>query len=296
MNDTYIKKICLGTAQFGLDYGIANKNGKVSGEEALKILEYAYRSGIDTIDTGSTYGTSECVLGDLISNSNIAFKIISKTPYLDNDENLELERHFTDSAKRLKSAKIYGYLLLRFENLLQFEDRLWKKIESLKSAGLVEKIGLSLYKTSEMDYILNKKMPFDIIQAPYSIFDQRFKKYFPVLKNASKEIYVRSVFLQGLFFADTALIEKKFSKAKHMIKKLYSISTENNIPVHSLCLLFALLDPFADKVIIGVDSLEQLKQNIDSVKYIEKIKDIYNSLESLNFHDEEVLLPCNWGK
>ena len=31
-------KILIGSAQFGLDYGIANKNGKVAQEEVIKLI------------------------------------------------------------------------------------------------------------------------------------------------------------------------------------------------------------------------------------------------------------------
>ena len=36
-----ISKISLGTAQFGLDYGIANQKGKISFSNAEKIIEFA---------------------------------------------------------------------------------------------------------------------------------------------------------------------------------------------------------------------------------------------------------------
>ena len=52
-------KIILGTAQFGLDYGINNQNGKVSDKDVDQILNYAFESGIKELDTASSYGNSE---------------------------------------------------------------------------------------------------------------------------------------------------------------------------------------------------------------------------------------------
>ena len=70
-----MSKLSIGTAQFGLDYGIANKLGKVSFDEVQKILSEAKRHNIDTIDTAAAYGNSESVLGtsgveqfDIITN------------------------------------------------------------------------------------------------------------------------------------------------------------------------------------------------------------------------------------
>ena len=57
------EKLALGSAQFGLAYGISNSHGKVSMNEVFRILTLAKSLGINTIDTASAYGNSEDVLG-----------------------------------------------------------------------------------------------------------------------------------------------------------------------------------------------------------------------------------------
>jgi len=54
-----ISKIAIGTSQFGSDYGINNKSGKVEKEEVNKILDYSLDNKIDTLDTAYSYGKSE---------------------------------------------------------------------------------------------------------------------------------------------------------------------------------------------------------------------------------------------
>ena len=49
----------LGTAQFGLDYGINNNCGQVSYDNTKRILEYAYSNGINMLDTAIAYGDCE---------------------------------------------------------------------------------------------------------------------------------------------------------------------------------------------------------------------------------------------
>ena len=39
-------KLALGTAQFGMDYGIANKSGQVSPNKIDRIIAYSYKNGI----------------------------------------------------------------------------------------------------------------------------------------------------------------------------------------------------------------------------------------------------------
>ena len=44
-------RLALGTAQFGLPYGIANQAGQVTRSAAKAMLGLAAANGIDTIDT-----------------------------------------------------------------------------------------------------------------------------------------------------------------------------------------------------------------------------------------------------
>ncbi|MDD5356273.1 MAG: aldo/keto reductase, partial [Candidatus Omnitrophica bacterium] len=164
----------------------------------------------------------------------------------------------------------------------------------LKQKGFVDKIGVSVYKPEEADFLLNNGFNFDLIQVPFNILDQRFSGCFASLKERNIEINSRSTFLQGLFFLDLDTIEKKFPMAQETIKKLCAISQEHKIPVYALCLCFAVLNPSIDKVVIGVDSIAQLEQNLDSLGYLDKVKAVYGLLERLEFNNEEVVIPSNW--
>ncbi|MDD5005735.1 MAG: aldo/keto reductase [Candidatus Omnitrophica bacterium] len=288
-----IKRIVLGTAQFGMKYGIANRSPKPSPKDIFNILEYAFGKGINALDTAYSYGNSEQLIGDFIAQSGNYFKIISKLPNLSDKGISDVEKYFHKTLNNLKQPALYGYLIHKFDNLIENKE-IWGILESLKQDGLVEKIGVSLYNVSELEYLLNNNIKFDIVQIPYNIFDQRFKTYFSVLKNMKAEIHSRSVFLQGLFFLETDIINKDFQLAKDNINKLRRISIDNNIPLFALCLCFVLLNPFLDKVIIGVDSVEQLRQNIDSFEYLDKTKNIYDLLESLKLDYEEVIIPNKW--
>ena len=58
-------KIALGTAQFGLNYGIANMQGQLTRDEGERVIALALSHGINTLDTAIAYGESECLLGDI---------------------------------------------------------------------------------------------------------------------------------------------------------------------------------------------------------------------------------------
>ena len=73
----------LGTAQFGMDYGIANTIGKPSNEDVFQILDLAWESGVRKFDTAPSYN-SESLLGEFILNKGIQdkIKVLTKIPSL----------------------------------------------------------------------------------------------------------------------------------------------------------------------------------------------------------------------
>ena len=73
------KKLILGTAQFGQNYGITNVMGKVSEVEIKSIFRNARSNQIHTLDTASSYGDSELVLGNIGVSD---FDVITKLPTL----------------------------------------------------------------------------------------------------------------------------------------------------------------------------------------------------------------------
>ena len=70
-------KLAIGTVQFGLDYGIANQNGKVNANEVLSILDFAHENNINTLDTAKAYGESEGSIGKYLKQRP-GFKSIKK--------------------------------------------------------------------------------------------------------------------------------------------------------------------------------------------------------------------------
>ncbi len=293
MSAQLLRKLCLGTAQFGSNYGVANDSGKISRDEAFEILDYAHDSGIRYIDTASSYGESEEIVGDFMVKSKKEFNVISKFPPLDTDSRLKIDCCCKQTLSSLKQSNIYGYLAHKLENVSS-DKGLWQEMKDIKENGLAHKIGLSIYRAREMQWVLSNSVGVDILQVPYNIFDQRFDKYFSDLKQMNIEIFARSIFLQGLFFLKADSINKDFKAAKYMMEKLRRISSDHNIPVHAICLCFAMANPLLDRIIIGVDTLEHLKQNLDSIIYFDKIKNLYELLISLKLDSEEIILPFNW--
>ena len=136
-------KLALGTAQFGLNYGISNTAGKVSDHELQQILRVAADKGITLLDTAQAYGDAESRLGQFISNN---FQVISKLA--PGTTAATARTAVLHSLNQLKQPNLYGLMLHRTQD---YSAELWQKLQSMQAAGLVGKLGISVYTPEELD-------------------------------------------------------------------------------------------------------------------------------------------------
>jgi aryl-alcohol dehydrogenase-like predicted oxidoreductase len=283
-----ISRLAIGTAQFGLDYGINNTRGQVSEPEVVDILQLAYDQGVDMIDTAKAYGTIEDVLGRCMLSQK--FNIVTKIP---KSSLKEIVTHIQSSLRSLKIQKLYGCLFHDFASYKKDPSQ-YNILRQCQEDGLVKKIGFSLYHPHEFEDIIKNHISVDIVQVPYNVFDQRFNKYFNTMKDMNIEVHVRSVFLQGLFFKDPVMLDPFFAIVRPKIEKLQSIAAGSNLNVAGLCLSFALLNNSIDRVIVGIDDKEQLQELFGYCKNVNMFKAIYSQLSALHEDNEQIILPYLW--
>lgn len=276
-----MSKIVLGTVQFGLQYGV-NSAGRPDADAVKTILTEAAKGGVTTLDTSSAYGNSEEVLGNSIVTPG-QFKIVSKYP----KGEILIGEMFNSSLKRLKVDKLYGYLLHHFE-VYKNNPKVWDEFIALKESGKVQKIGFSLYAPEELEFILKNGSPFDLIQVPFNIFDKKFLPYMKELHEKGIEIHVRSTFLQGLFFKDRNALPEKLLPMKKYLLQLDEFSKKSGLSISEIALNYNLQNPYIDGVLIGVDNVEQLQMNLNSVK------DTPIDIE-IEVKEQELLNPVNWN-
>ena len=258
--------LCIGTAQFGLNYGIVNKFGKVPKNEVSKILKVAEEYGINYLDTAQSYGSSEQILGDLLSNNN-KFKIISKIKphkkdYFELEDIDNLEKNFDISLKKLNLKKIETLLLHNPKDLSLDKAKILKDwLKSLKERKLVNKLGVSIYSKNDLIGIDSDFL--EVVQLPVSLYDQRLIKNNTIsyLKKNNTEIHARSIFLQGLLLSkisnwpkwiDDKHINKHLELEKYILKNKIDFLTMSLSFIRSLTLI--------DKVVIGFCNTKELYQ------------------------------------
>lgn len=286
-------KIALGTVQFGLDYGIANSRGQVAFEESEKILAYAQKMHVSTLDTAAAYGNSEQVLGRILNKNQYDFRIVTKIPHCSKNQ---IKSHLIESLEHLHCSKIFGVLFHSYEALR--DDFLkWDILKDLKQSGVIQKIGVSIYHPSEWLELKQKGIFPDIVQFPFSIFDTRFVPYMNDMKKYGVEIHVRSVFLQGLYFLDPNKLHDFFTPVKDTLSNLNLYCYEQQLTMAALCLNFAYAFNEIDQIIIGVNSLKQLKENLAMVIQDDESRArIKKHLLQFKLEDERMVLPYLWPK
>jgi len=277
-----------------MPYGIANKRGKISKDEVFEILDYAYNAGIECIDTAPSYGESEEVIGEFLSPEKHNFKIISKTPEFDRFSKDALRDALQGILTRLNRESIEGCLIHRFDDFMKY-DELWSALVDFKREGFIGEIGFSLYSVEELRIVLDRKLNIDIINIPYSVFDRRFEPYLKELKALNIKVVARSIFLQGLPSLERDSLKGSLVKTTPSLNALGELEVNNSISRYAMCLNFALLNPYIDKVVIGVDTLDHLIDNLKSLDLIDVVRGIYGSLAGLKIDHEEVVSPKRWS-
>ena len=194
------------------------------------------------------------------------------------------------SLSNLSQLKKLSFNDLLCSNGVFYYDKLIIKKKEKK----IEKIGFSLYFPEELEYLLNLDIPLDLVQLPFSIFDQRFESYFSELKKRGVEIHTRSTFLHGLYFKKSHQLSAHFNKIKKQLDSLKELSDLYNIDIAAICLKFSLQKKDIDKVIIGVDNLDILSKNIGFASSADMSIKISDELSRYSIQDKNILFPHNW--
>ena len=285
-----MSKLIIGTANFGMDYGISNPSGKLSDKKITRIFEAGQNCGIDTMDTAQAYGDAEKRVGNILNENNFNFNIITKLKPGISGSIIDL---FETSLTKLKTKQLYGLLYHSFADYKVKPDT-WYDLQKLKNIGKVLKIGFSLYYPYELELLIRNNIDFNIIQIPYSIFDRRFEYLFEILKMREVEIHTRSVFLQGLVFSNPNELNPKLSKLKEKIEILQNLSSLHSMSIASICLNFVYMNSNINNIVIGVNDANSLIENTNSVKDYNRIAQFTMELERLQETDEQLIIPSNW--
>lgn len=264
--------LCLGTAQFGLPYGITNTTGTVPEKEVSEILKQAQLAGISLLDTAQAYGDAESVLGRNLPAGH-SFQLISKlSPQpqrnFTREDLLKWQHSLQNSLIHLGVTSIDAILLHSTDDLRKpGSEYLVNWLHELRESGVVQRLGVSIYEADDLKGIPNDLL--DIVQLPLSIYDQRLLNDGTIdhLKSQGCAVHARSIYLQGLLLTESknwpAWISPEI-RNHHM--SLEKFAYDRDIDLLSCVLGFALDQEAIEAIVVGLCSCLELQQLIKSCK------------------------------
>ncbi len=288
-----IDKIVLGTVQLGMPYGINNALGKPNEKECIEILNEAFASGIRTLDTARAYGSALQIIGNYHKSSSNKFKVINKfhanSAQLSTDVQVELDE--------LQIGQFEAYLFHSFSDFRNADSQLIKELIDLKKKALFSKIGVSVYGNEQFEMAIQNDV-IDMIQFPYNLFDNASKRgdMIRLAKSRGKELHVRSVFLQGLFFMEENTLPEKMKAFGPYLRRIKLLAQNESISMQELAISYALNTEGIDKVLIGVDSLNQLRTNLQVITKVKALPGLLKSnVDGIDVKEVDLLSPINWN-
>lgn len=264
---TPLRRCALGTVQFGLTYGIANRTGQPDITDMAGILYRAAELGVDTLDTAAAYGDAEQRLGMLPADLRQRFRIVTKASIgpgdtLGPDHAERLRASVLRSRDRLGCDRLAALLIHDSAALHRpGAEHVATALLQLRTDGVVDQIGVSVYTQADIERGLTLFPP-DLIQAPANLLDQRLFQsgMIAALEARGIEIHLRSLFLQGLLLmAPGDIPDHLRPRAEPAIAAVRRMAAALSATPLALCLAFGLHHLRGGRLVLGVLSIAELE-------------------------------------
>jgi aryl-alcohol dehydrogenase-like predicted oxidoreductase len=294
-----VVSICLGTAQIGMNYGIANQSGILSQTQVNDIIECSVSNNIMTFDTAQSYGNAELKLGNSFKNYDCkTIKVITKLdPSFSHLNKSKVIETIGNSIKRLNVKKIYGFLAHNIDTMCKnfFLDA----VLEAQDKKLIEKFGVSVYSPEEALVALSNP-EIDLLQIPFNMIDSRWINdgIIDEAKSKNVELFFRSIFLQGFFFLnEDQLVVKNMSWAIPHHRQILKLIKSSGDTIQDTT--FSVLSNVSKNanIIVGVDNIMHLRSNLSSFNKMKSTNiDYYKNAwwEQLPNFPERLLNPTLW--
>jgi aryl-alcohol dehydrogenase-like predicted oxidoreductase len=226
----------------------------------------------------------------------LPWRVISKLPPVP-DETRDVaawvQECVRQSLQRLGIPKLYALLVHRSQDLLSPRgDRLYRAMTGVKEGGWVEKIGASVYGPAELE-ALWPSFRLDLVQGPFNVIDRRLATsgWLARMHASGAEVHTRSVFLQGLLLMATARRPIRFNRWSALWDQWRSWLAECELTPLQACLGFAQAQSDIDRIVVGVDSVQQLREILAASTVSSAIPP-----DALRSEDLDLIDPVRWGK
>ena len=266
--------LTLGTVQLGMPYGLVNDSGQPSRIQATEIVGAALQYGVTAFDTARAYGDSEAVLGTALSGidrsellviTKLCLAGLAKTASK-SDVRALVDASLSSSCAALRHDRIDVLLLHGWEQRHLCQGAVWERLLQLRAEGRIHSLGASVYEPHEALAAL-RDPEIHHLQIPINILDWRWKASGveeAVADRADVAVYARSALLQGVLVHPASRWPQiggfqasgYVHQLEHLGKQLGRESTKD------LCFAYVRSLPWIASVIVGCETLPQLRENV----------------------------------
>jgi aryl-alcohol dehydrogenase-like predicted oxidoreductase len=292
-----IPRLCLGTVQFGLDYGISNRAGRPDEAEIADILQCAAQAGVGYLDTAAEYGDAEELIGRCLP-AGYRPRIVTKLPAIREEtvcpqHRRQISDAISRSLDRLRVERLHAILLHKVIDLAKpGSGYIAEALKEARENGRADLIGASVYDESQISLARRHFEP-KLIQLPFNVLDRRLARsgVLADLKSAGVEIHARSVFLQGLLLIEPDQLPEFFAPLRRHLDTLRADWAPRGLTPLSGSLAFVLQRPDIDVVVVGVNRRGELAEIVESVRCISGARAGFESDFAI---DPIYLNPAQW--
>jgi len=259
-----VSRIMLGTVQLGLDYGIANTQGRPDVKTATAIVETAWRHGIRHFDTGQAYGTSEAVLGQALRDLGVSQEACVETKLstaMDPTDLTEVADSIERSFELLGVERLWCMMLHRPYWLDYWDQGLGDLLRRHRDAGRIRHLGTSIHLPEEAPrYLTHPDM--EVLQVPCNAWDRRIPDLgvFDATASNNQLCCVRSIYLKGLLALPIETVAERLPIAREASVRWHAIAARHGMSPPALAVRFAL--SFERPLVVGAESPEQVTDTI----------------------------------
>lgn len=291
----------LGTVQFGMPYGVANRTGMPDERTVAAIVAAAMDGGVTAYDTAASYGVSEEVLGRVFQRLGIADRVtvVTKVRPLMVEEREDgtrareaIERSVAESRRKLGRDRLDTVLFHREEDAVWLDE-----LQRLAEAGWCERCGVSCDNVPGPATRFAADPRVAALQVPANLLDTRHLRsgLFAAAARQRVAVFVRSAFLQGLLLMPESSIPAALAGIVPWRRQLEAIAASAALPMGELAIRYLLSIDGVTSVLIGVETLEQLRENLAFFAAGPLPSDVFGALERLSLAPaEQEITPRLW--
>lgn len=286
---SFVHRIGLGTAQFGLDYGISNTRGRVGDDEVSQIVRRALEAGIRVIDTAPVYGEAERVLGQTLPAVS-TIDVVTKTLRLAEGLPRVLARAARSCALLGRPADLIVHSVADLAGPAGAD--LWRGLEGLKAEGVCRRIGFSAYAEDDVVALAERFRP-DLVQLPCSLADQRLARTGALarLRAQGVDIHIRSIFLQGLLLMTPQGLPQGLVRVAPWLERIRRKAHDLQLSMLEAALAYAASLDEEAALIVGVTSLSEFEDILAAAQRL-RVNDV--DWAAWRLDDDAVLWPVRW--